>query len=642
MKRRITAAAAAVAAGAVAAGLLVGGATGGHERTSIAKRAAEGHAQAATVKVTETTAGGATVAATKTLPFLSAGTVFAAKRAVQEEERAEAADLPESADIGVAADLGAGAGSVGCGRRESAGNVRVNQDCSFRRQAETDIAVNPLDGKNLIGGQNDSRVGFNQCGIDFSLDGGKHWGDMIPPFRQRFNDPSGELTATPVNSIDGELGTFHTYDAGSDPTVAFDADGRAFFSCIVFDVNSLASGLYVTGSPAGANGTFYNNIPATGRRFMVVEDNSEVVFHDKQFITADAYASSPNKNNVYVTWTVFIFDEATGAYLRSPIFASMSTDHAVTWSKPQKISTASDACVNGDSVDPTQPANACDFDQGSDPVVLPNGDLVVTYNNGNTPGIDGQQLSVHCTASGKSTDGTAKIACDPSVKVGDDLFADYPFCDFGRGPEQCIPGAFIRTNDFPRSAVSTRSGNVYVTWQDYRDGEIGIRTAMSSNGGKTWSATATVNPDTGLDHYMPAIDVAETSKGDRVAVSYYRTQQVPGERAGFAVFGEDDPGVGAKDSDYVVAGASDTAKPFEARIVSPVFPAPNNPAQIGFNGDYSGLAIGVGSQVAHPIWSDTRNTDPFNGGVNDEDVFTDGVPVPEGPGKVHAGVIGRR
>ena len=55
--------------------------------------------------------------------------------------------------------------------------LRVNQDCSLRRQAEEVIAVNPRDADNLIAGQNDSRVGFNHCGYDYSLDGGRTWGD---------------------------------------------------------------------------------------------------------------------------------------------------------------------------------------------------------------------------------------------------------------------------------------------------------------------------------------------------------------------------------------------------------------------------------------------------------------------------------
>jgi len=191
---------------------------------------------------------------------------------------------------------------------------------------------------------------------------------------------------------------------------------------------------------------------------MVVEDNSPFVFHDKEFIVADSYRSSPNRDNVYVTWTVFRFgadcDGGTPdapAFCRSPIYGSMSTDHAVTWSTPTEISGRSPLCHFGNAFDPSQPEDACDFSTGSDPVVLPNGDLVVAFNNGNTAADNpnGQQLAVHCSPSGSSTAGTARLNCDAPTKVGDDVSSGEPQCDFGRGPEECIPGAFIRTNDFP-------------------------------------------------------------------------------------------------------------------------------------------------------------------------------------------------
>jgi len=66
----------------------------------------------------------------------------------------------------------------------------VNQDCTFRRQAEESIIYNPANPSNLIAGQNDSRVGYNQCGIDWSINNGKNWGDLLPPFRQKLNNPS--------------------------------------------------------------------------------------------------------------------------------------------------------------------------------------------------------------------------------------------------------------------------------------------------------------------------------------------------------------------------------------------------------------------------------------------------------------------
>jgi hypothetical protein len=79
--------------------------------------------------------------------------------------------------------------SVASAKERSSGdreNIRVNQDCSLRRQAEEVIVVNPVDPDNLLAGQNDSRIGFNHCGYDFSNDGGKTWGDLLPPFWQFF------------------------------------------------------------------------------------------------------------------------------------------------------------------------------------------------------------------------------------------------------------------------------------------------------------------------------------------------------------------------------------------------------------------------------------------------------------------------
>jgi hypothetical protein len=80
------------------------------------------------------------------LPFFSAGTLDAALSV-----------LHGSSDVGVTG------GTLGCSTRNAFddGSHRVNQDCTFRRQAEETIAANPVDGNNLIAGQNDSRIGFN-------------------------------------------------------------------------------------------------------------------------------------------------------------------------------------------------------------------------------------------------------------------------------------------------------------------------------------------------------------------------------------------------------------------------------------------------------------------------------------------------
>ena len=574
---------------------------------------------------------------TRTMPFFSSGPLMAASAALR-----MGTDRGDEAfgDEGPPASSSSGGqvrNTIGCSNRTSNGNVRVNQDCTYRRQAEEKIVYNPANPNNLIGGQNDSRVGFNQCGIDWSTDDGEHWGDLLPPFRQRLNDPASELaTASDPNNhtIVGGAGTSHTYDAGSDPAPAFDSQGRGFFTCLAFDVATNASLVYATQSPAGAQGSFFYNIATAGRNFIVDEENDPAASLDKPFITADAFAQSPNRDNVYATWTVFNFTCAPGgnSFCSGTIFGSMSTDHALTWSTPEEISGSSPTlCFFGNIFNPKRSPNSCDFDQGSDPAAQPNGDLVVIFNNGNTPSgnPNSQQLGVVCHPTGSSPDGTARLNCASPVKVGDDITVGEPLCDFGRGPEECIPGAFIRTNDFPRIAVNPISGNLFATWQDYRNKEFDIQLTTSTDGGKTWTASATVNPDSGLDHYFPA-DAVAPSYRNRVGVSYYRTQRVPNENtSATGVFAQGQPGVQQGSSDYVLANGKDLNVPFHFKVVSPKFAAPDG-NQVGFNGDYSGLVINKEDE-AHPIWSDTRNFNPFplNGVIHDEDVFTDRVALSE-------------
>jgi hypothetical protein len=632
----------------------VGGAAGRGPQVYPLRAAAMGKLHP--TKLTTRTQSGQKVV--RTLPFISDGTIAAAQEALgigAGDERLQGADGGADVPDSQFSDIGGGQATLGCAKRNSDGNVRVNQDCSFRRQAEEDITYNPADPKNLVGGQNDSRVGFNQCGIDFSIDNGNSWGDLLPPFRQRLNAPEfmGPSSSNPNNNtIAGDPGTFHTYDAGSDPALAVDSHGRAYFSCVVFDVASNASGVFVTQSPLGADGSFYFNVPSpASKRFMAVEDDSGVVFHDKNMISADRYASSPNRDNVYLTWTVFKFgadcaggSDTAPAYCSSAIFGSMSTDHGITWSTPEEISGASPLCSFANVIDPSRGAHDCTFDQGSYSVALPNGDLQVVFNNGNTPAGDpnGQQLGVHCSPSGSSSAGTAHFNCAAPAKVGDDILVGEPQCNFGRGPEECIPGAWIRTNDFPRiTKDNTKNNHLYTVWQDYRNGEYDIQMSMSTDGGVTWNEVGTVNPDTGLDHYFAATDQSP-SQSDRNGVSYYRTARVPGESDGTAnclypscngapFTPGQQAGVGQENSDYVLAGGKAGNTPYAFTVLSPVFGPPSG-NQAGFNGDYSGLTINRSTE-AHPIWSDTRNADPYapaNGVVHDEDIFTDNVNLPNG------------
>jgi hypothetical protein len=626
----------------VGAGLVLVQAPAQGTPTSPARGAALGKLRPAVLNV-KVNANGKTVTVRKQLPFLSTGVIAAVREGMGLPFAGNAKATTKARAQGAAAAPGLGVNSEGCRGRSPGLGVRVNTDCGYRRQAETDIAYNPADRNNLLAGQNDSRVGWNQTGIDFSTDNGKTWGDMIPPFRYRLNAPE---TLQPAkgdpnrHTILGTEGDLHSYDACSDPAVAFDSRGRGFYSAICFDIAYTPSLLFVTTSPQGAKGSWFDQVPppyglipgVTGREHIVAEDNSARVFHDKEFIVADTYANSRNRDNVYVTWTVFRFEKRCGengelGYCGSPIYGSMSTDHGFTWSTPELVSRSSRRlCTLGNALDPRANPHACNFDQGSDPTVLPNGDLVVSFNNGNTPTANQQVLAVRCTPRGSSTAGTARLNCGSPSKVGDQITENSPRCDFGRGPEQCVPGTFVRAPNetSPRIAVNERNGNVFVTWFDYRNAFV-INLARSADAGRTWSQPIQVHPDAGYDHYFPGIDVAEVGNTSRIGIVFYRTERIPNENntppGGFK---PGMPGVMEKNTQTRLAGGTDlNAASYQRVTISPTFPPPDG-IQAGFLGDYNGLTINRG-QEAHPIWADTRNRAAYpelNEVTVDEDAFT--------------------
>ncbi len=401
-------------------------------------------------------------------------------------------------------------------------NVKVNQDCSYRRQAEEVIAINPTNENNMVGGQNDSRLGFNACGYDFTFNGGRTWGDMNPPFYQ-------------FVMADG-----HTADACSDPTATFDSQGNAYVGGVLFDIASPASAFVTAKSNAQFGGTFYHtpaNLPFQEYRTVplgvIASDNDPNIFNDKEFIVSDSNAGSPKANNVYATWTRFA-STTEGVGANSPIYFSQSTDGGATWSLGVEISGANPAACTAfsGSADP----NACDQDQGSHPVVGADGTLYVSFGNGNTPNPgENQVLFVSCSGAADCTD---PANWSMPSKVGD-LIGIHPFgpsaagCPAGR---QCLPPNGYRVPEFTSISASVdNSGMLFVSWSDARnlgpncnplgDADTAVPPcdndvfyAYSTDGGATWSSTFQITP-AGSAQWQPWSAV--THAGNVLWVAYY-------------------------------------------------------------------------------------------------------------------------
>ncbi len=484
-------------------------------------------------------------------------------------------------------------------------NTRVNQDCSFRRQAEEAIQINPLDERNMVAGQNDSRIGFNHCGYDWTFNGGQTWGDQVPPFWQFL-------------LLDG-----HTADACSDPTMAYDSRGNVYIGGIFFDVASPANAVAVMKSNNPNGGAFYHSPnPAGGfqeyRTLPVgVVANDLEDFNDKELMTADAHVSSPKRDNVYMTWTKFTADG------HSPIYFSQSTDGGATWSPGIEISGANPAICTVPAVGP------CNDDQGSVPVVGPDGTVYVAFANGNIPGAGQEQvLFTKCPAAANCS---VPASWTMPVRVGL-MVATHPVgppSQNGCPNRQCLPPNGYRA---PTETTVTPSvdlsGKLFVSWADHRNNtnvncQLGapgggsppcdhdIHYAYSTNGGSTWSPTKTITPRSEFGEtaqWQPWSEV--TSDGSRLWVAYYDRSYGNCETTGC--------------NDITAAEIRNPATPNPQinydRVTTASMPnltPANNPVQAGFLGDYMWVDTDRRGD-AHIVWADTR---PLRGTAPEEDIY---------------------
>jgi BNR repeat-like domain len=192
-------------------------------------------------------------------------------------------------------------------------------------------------------------------------------------------------------------------------------------------------------------------------------------FLDKNWIACDTWAQSLFYGHCYQEW-----DD-------SRMTMSTSTDGGLTWGTPKFPS------GGGSGV-------------GGQPVVLPNGTVVVPYEAGSG------------TRSFRSTDGGATWQATVAV---------------ASISEHNVNGG-LRTSPLPSAEVDG-GGKVYVTWQDcsFRSGCPANDIVMStSTDGVTWTAKQRIPIDptnSGVDHFIPGIAADRNTMGNtaHLALGYY-------------------------------------------------------------------------------------------------------------------------
>lgn len=253
-----------------------------------------------------------------------------------------------------------------------------------------------------------------------------------------------------------------TFDRASDPAVAFDAQDNVWMisTLAIRDTNGVVGAAVLTSRSTDGGRTWGSPVTtaaATGSANL-----------DKNWIACDNTASSPFFGNCYTEYD----DNGAG----NSIKMARSTNGGLNWTVVNTGATG----------------------LGGQPVVRPNGTVLVPYQSNN-----GQIRSFRSIDGGASWRASVLVATVQAHTVAGNL----------------------RTSPLP-SAEIDGAGTAYVVWQDcrFRSGCPSNDIVLSkSTSETTWGAVTRVTSDAG-DHFIPGVGVDRATSGGtaRAAVTYYR------------------------------------------------------------------------------------------------------------------------
>ncbi len=370
-----------------------------------------------------------------------------------------------------------------------------------------------------------------------------------------------QVKATPVYSLDGGrswhkglLRVPHALRVSGDVSVTFGPHGAAYLCYIAFD--RLGTDEY-WGHNATRNGIFVRRSTDGGqtwsRRYAVIYHPTRpgIPFEDKPYIFADQ-TSGKYSGRLYMGWTEFQLDKTV-------ILFSHSANGGRSWSAPIVISTH-----------PGLPRDDNGAVEGTDGVVTRDGHVHMVWS-------DGQ----HVVYTSSHDGGKHFRKTRDLTRIGPPFFQ---------------VTAIDRANGFPQIVSGggrDRKKRLYVSFADYRNGDVDVFCLHSYDNGKHWSAPVRVNNDPlhdGADQFFQWM-AADPQNPDIYLVYYDRRNDPDNVKA-----------------QVVVARSTDGGRSFQNYL----WDGTGFDAKGDFIGDYTGIAA-YGGRV-YGVWSEqepgpkSRNT----------------------------------